>query len=127
MNAEACRAVRALPRFARRQDRFAPMYDKLKSLDGRHPWRDVSPDGYVDYRVRPRPGGRVVYFNYALARELEMIPANHADRMDARLEKALLETFALQIINEYDLAHRKVLLKDARPHPYMATRYLQSQ
>ena len=103
------------------------MYDKLKSLDGRHPWRDVSPDGYVDYHVRPRPGGRVMYFNYALGRELGLVPANHADRMDARLERALLDAFALQIINEYDLAHGGAALAEARPHPYMATRYLQAQ
>jgi uncharacterized protein YdiU (UPF0061 family) len=103
------------------------MYEKLKSLDGRHPWRDVSPHGYVDYHVRPRPGGRVLWLNYPLARELGLIPANHADRMDARLEKALLDTFALQIINEYDLANQKDALADARPHPYMATRYLQAQ
>lgn len=108
------------------------MYDKLKSLDGRHPWRDVSPDGYVDYHVRPRAGGRVMYFNYALGRELDLIPTNHADRMDARLERALLDAFALQIINEYDLAHGSnaalaATAQAARPHPYMATRYLQAQ
>jgi uncharacterized protein YdiU (UPF0061 family) len=103
------------------------MYEKLKSLDGQHPWRNVSPDGYVDYHVRPRPGGRVIYFNYPLARELGLIPANHAERMDARLERALLDAFALQIVNEYDLAHRKDALADARPQPYMATRYLQAQ
>lgn len=103
------------------------MYEKLKNLDGRHPWRDVSPDGYVDYHVRPRPGGRVIYFNYALGRELELVPANHAARMDARLERALLDAFALQIINEYDLAHPSAALAAARPHPYMATRYLQAQ
>lgn len=103
------------------------MYEKLKGLDGRHPWRSVSPDGFVDYHVRARAGGRVIYFNYALARELDLIPTNHADRMDARLERSILDTFALQIINEYDLEHRPRALNDARPHPYMATRYLQSQ
>jgi uncharacterized protein YdiU (UPF0061 family) len=104
------------------------MYEKLKSLDGRHPWRDVSPDGFVDYHVRSRPGGRVIYFNYALGRELDLIPANHVARMDARLEKALLDAFAIQIINEYDLQRDKdAALKDSRQQPYMATRYLQAQ
>src|SRR5688572_8795911 len=102
------------------------MHEKLKALDGRHPWRDVSPDGYVDYHVRSRAGGRVIYFNYALAREMEIIPANHADRMTAQLERALLDTFAVQIINEYDLAKGDKALADARPHTYMATRYLQA-
>ena len=59
----------------------------------------------------------MIWFNYALARELELIPANHADRMDAKLERALLDTFAVQIVNEYDLEHRKSALDDARRHP----------
>src|SRR4051794_38766144 len=104
------------------------MYEKLKALDGQHPWRNVSPDGYVDYRVRPRGGGRMIYFNYALGRELGFVPANHAARMDARLERALLDAFAVRIVNEYDLEHHPSrALADARPHPCMATRYLQAQ
>jgi uncharacterized protein YdiU (UPF0061 family) len=103
------------------------MYEKLQNLDGQHPWRGVSPDGYVDYHVRPRPGGRVLYLNYALARELDFIPANHAARMDASLEKALLDAFSLQIINEFDVLKENVAPDPARPHPYMATRYLQAQ
>jgi hypothetical protein len=103
------------------------MYEKIESLDGRHPWRNVSSDGFIDYPVRPRRGGRVLYFNYALARELDIIPANHAPRMDARLERALLETFALQIINEYDQQHGGFDTSSVRPHKYMATRYLQAQ
>lgn len=102
------------------------MYENIKSLDGRHPWRDVSADGYVDYPVRPRAGGRVLYFNYPLARELELIPANHVNRMDARLERALLDAFALQIVNEYDQQHGYDP-STVRPHPCMATRYLQAQ
>jgi hypothetical protein len=105
------------------------MYDKFKSLDGTHPWRDVSADGYVDYHARTRTGGRVVYFNYDLAREMELIPLNHADRMTRELEQIILDTFALQIINEYDLTHAKNKIdpKTIRPNPYMATRYLQAQ
>jgi uncharacterized protein YdiU (UPF0061 family) len=104
------------------------MYENLKSLNGHHPWRSVSPDGYVDYHACTRGGGRVIYFNYALARELEIIPANHAKRMTAALERAVLEAFSLQIVNEYDLAHPETSdPKTIRPHPYMATRYLQLQ
>src|SRR6188472_487202 len=103
------------------------MYEKIESLDGRHPWRNVSSDGFIDYPVRPRRGGRVLYFNYAVARELDIIPANHAPRMDARLERALLETFALQIVNEYDQEHGGFDTSSVRPHKYMATRYLQAQ
>ena len=104
------------------------MYEGFAQLDGSHPWRGVSPDGYQDYEARYRPGGRVIYFNYPLAAELGLIPSDHPSRMNSRLEKAVLETFALQIINEYDLAHPRTW-KNARVKPgkYMATRYLQIQ
>ncbi|HEY7086764.1 MAG TPA: protein adenylyltransferase SelO family protein [Tepidisphaeraceae bacterium] len=105
------------------------MYERLKNLDGRHPWRGVCPDGYVDYRARRREGGKVVYFNFDLAIEMELIPANHARRITRELERAVLETFALQIINEYDLSRGQSEIDEEsiRPHPYMATRYLQLQ
>jgi len=103
------------------------MYEKLNALDGKHPWRGVSRDGYIDYPVRSRRGGRVLYFNYALGRELDLIPANHIARMDARLERALLDTFALQIVNEYDQQHGGYDPATVRPRMYMATRYLQAQ
>lgn len=103
-------------------------YGRFACLNGSHPWRDAAPDGYVDYPVRSRPGGRVAYFNFALARELGLVPPGHPERMNARLEEIILETFSIQIINEYDLAHPEGV-KGARlkPHPYMATRYLQLQ
>ena len=53
------------------------MYEKFQEVDGTHPWRNVSPDGYVDYRARYRPQGRVVYFNFPLAKEMGLIPADH--------------------------------------------------
>ena len=79
------------------------MYEKFKELDGTHPWRDVSPDGFIDYNARYRPKGRVLYFNFPLARELELIPLNHPHLINKDLERVILETFSLQIINEYDL------------------------
>src|SRR5256885_17140971 len=42
------------------------MYQKFKSLDGTHAWRDVAPDGDIDYRARFRAGGGVIYFNFEL-------------------------------------------------------------
>jgi hypothetical protein len=73
-------------------------------------------------------GGRVVWFNFDLAREMHLIPANHAHRLTSALEQAILETFSLRIINEYDLAHGTNLDdKSVRPGAYMATRYLQAQ
>jgi hypothetical protein len=105
------------------------MYGKFKALDGRHPWRKVSADGYVDYRARHRDGGSVVWFNFDLAREMELIPANHARRLTRALERALLDTFSLQIINEYDLRRGLSAFEEAliRPNAFMATRYLQLQ
>lgn len=104
------------------------MYENFRKLNGRHPWRDVSPNGYVDYPVRYKSGGRVLYFNYPLARELGLIDEAHPNRMTAPLEKKLLETFSLQIINEYDQKSKKgVFYKPLTGRLYMATRYLQSQ
>src|SRR5258705_12601386 len=104
------------------------MYGKFKELDGRHPWRDVSPDGYVDYQARYRPQGRVLYFNFPLAREMDLLPADHPPTINKELEQAILETFSLRIINEYDLKQGKQYSSESiRTGSYMATRYLQTQ
>src|SRR5204862_4768546 len=72
--------------------------------------------------------GRVLYFNFPLARELELIPPDHPRVINKKLEQAILETFSLQIINEYDLKLGKKYPADAvKPNCYMATRYLQTQ
>ena len=103
-------------------------YRKFDRIDGTHPWREVDPDAYVDYLARYRTGGRALYFNFDLAREMGLIPAEHPDRMNARLEKKILETFSLQIVNEYDRAHPEGLEgAKMKAKPYMATRYLQLQ
>jgi uncharacterized protein YdiU (UPF0061 family) len=104
------------------------MYEKFKEVDGTHPWRNVSPDGYVDYRARYRPQGRVVYFNFPLAKEMGLIAADHPPSINKELEQAILDTFSLQIINEYDLEQGKKFSPETiRPNAYMATRYLQTQ
>ena len=103
-------------------------YDRFDLLDGSHPWRLAAPDGFVDYRAFHREGGRVVYFNFPLAGEMGLLPAGHPARMNVRLETRLLETFSLQIANEYDLAHPERLAgKRMKPGTFMATRYLQIQ
>jgi len=104
------------------------MYEKFSEIDGRHPWRNVSPDGYVDYQARYRPHGRVLFFNFPLAKEMGLIPADHPSSISKDLEQVILNTFSLQIINEYDLEQGKKFPPEAiKPHPYMATRYLQTQ
>ena len=104
------------------------MYEKFQELDGTHPWRNVSPDGFIDYRARYRPQGRVLFFNFPLAKEMGLIPEDHPHSINKDLEQAILETFSLRIINEYDLEHgAKFAPESVRPKPFMATRYLQTQ
>lgn len=103
-------------------------YHAFLRIDGRHPYRDAVPDGYVDYRARRRRDGEVAFFNYGLAREMGLIPAAHPDAMTPALRRAILDAFALVIVNEYDIRHHvRVPGRDLLPHPYMATRYLQLQ
>lgn len=111
----------------RAQHRFA-LYSAFDQIDGTHPWQDQVKDGYILYPARRLHEGKVVYFNYNLAKEMGLIPEGHPHRMNRELENKILETFNLRIINEYDQKSR------VRFHPaivkknqYMATRYLQLQ
>ena len=104
------------------------MYEKFKEIDGTHPWRLVSPDGYVDYQARYRPRGRVLYVNFSLAEEMGLIPKNQPHTITKELASAILETFSLTIINEHDVKEgTKFSPETIRPDVYMATRYLQTQ
>lgn len=103
-------------------------YRAFARIDGRHPYREAVPGGSVDYRARRRADGEVAFFNFALAREMGLIPREHPDEMTPGLRRAILDTFCFVIVNEYDLAHGpKLRGRDLLPHPYMATRYLQLQ
>ena len=109
---------------ARKQDPYAA----FARIDGRHPFREAVPGGHVDYKARRRRDGEVAFFNYGLAREMGLIPSDHPDTMVKSLRAAILDAFALVIVNEYDVAHGvRVAARDLLPHPYMATRYLQLQ
>ncbi len=104
------------------------MYQKFESIDGTHPWREACPDGYVDYPAKHKRGGKVIYFNFDLARELGLIPKEHPDKITKKLEETVLNTFSLQIINEYDWVNKKFFPQDhLTDRLYMATRYLQLQ
>jgi len=103
-------------------------YRRFRRLDGRHPWKRDVPLGYVDYAARRRRGGRVVWFNFDLAREMGLLPRDHEPRLTPGLAREILRTFGLQIINEWDLEHGvRVPARDRLPGTYMATRYLQLQ
>lgn len=103
-------------------------YSSFEQLNGVHPWMDAVEDGYVSYRVRTLQTGKVAYFNFILAKEMGLIPADHPHLMTEALSEKLIETFSIQIINEYDeLSQRRIDPKTILPHRYMATRYLQLQ
>lgn len=107
--------------------RFGP-YTSFLKIDGRHPYREAVSDGYVDYAAYTRSGGEVFYFNFDLAKEMGLIAKSHPHELNKELRDAILYTFSLQIINEYDIAHNTVVPQhQIRPHKYMATRYLQLQ
>lgn len=100
---------------------------KLHLLDGRHPFKTAVPGGYVDYPVRRRTGGRVLLFNFDLAREIGLLPSTAPDVLDSALRGEILRTFGLEIVNEYDCEHDPDAARRAGPRRYMATRYLQLQ
>jgi hypothetical protein len=103
-------------------------YSRFKQLDGSHSFKDAVPGAFVDYKVRTRHGGNVVFFNFELAKEMGLIPKGHDNKLNKQLEKMILETFAIVIINEYDeINNIKFPKKDIKPKKFMATRYLQLQ
>ena len=103
-------------------------YSAFDQLNGEHPWMKVVPEGYVPYRVRELRQGEIAYFNYALAKEMGLISADHPQELTNGLKAKLIEIFSLQIINEYDeINQRKIDPDTIKPHPYMASRYLQLQ
>lgn len=103
-------------------------YCKFDELNGLHSWQKSVPEGYLLYPVRKLNQGQIVYFNYDLAKEMGLIAKSHSHKMNKSLEKKLLDTFSLRIINEYDetqnIKYHPTVMKSK---PYMATRYLQLQ
>ena len=103
-------------------------YPAFSRLNGEHPFKGQVVEGRVEYKARFRKGGKIAFFNFELAKEMGLIPKQHPEEMNQDLEKELLETFSLTIINEYDIHHNlKFPVEEIHPHTYMATRYLQLQ
>ncbi len=103
-------------------------YVQFDQLDGRHAWQESVPEGFVSYQVRQLNHGKVAYFNFALAKEMGLIPEDHPEKITDSLAKKILETFCIRIINEYDVENKTRIPKASlKPHRYMATRYLQLQ
>ena len=103
-------------------------YTNFGQLNGEHPFKKKVPGGRVEYKARYRKGGKVAFFNFELAREMGLIAKSHPALMTPDLEREILETFSLTIINEYDLINKvKFPEEDILPNTFMATRYLQLQ
>jgi len=103
-------------------------YHGFVFLDGKHPWQDLVQEGYILYPVRMLNQGKILYFNFDLGKEMGLLPIDHPHRVTKGLERKLIETFSLRIVNEYDqkrnVQHPPRLMKK---NPFMATRYLQLQ
>jgi uncharacterized protein YdiU (UPF0061 family) len=103
-------------------------YSGFAQIDGSHPWKFAVPNGFVEYQARVLRGCRVLFFNFELAKEMGLLPAEHPMRLNPALEKEILSTFALRIVNEYDQLRGETFpQRDLKPNRYMATRYLQLQ
>lgn len=103
-------------------------YARLRAIDGSHALKRAAPAAYVAYEARRRHGGRVRFFNFPLAREMGLVPPDHPELLTPALSRALLDTFSLTIINEWDLERgTRVPARDRMPGTFMATRYLQLQ
>ncbi len=107
---------------------FSSHYKSFDQLDGSHPWMKVLPDGFVAYKVQELQEGKVAYFNFCLAKEMGLIPKSHPHEMTEELHAKLIETFSIQIINEYDeLSQKRIPAERIKKNQFMATRYLQLQ
>lgn len=103
-------------------------YAAFSRINGQHPFKEQVPAGRVEYKARYRKGGKVSFFNFQLAKDMGLIAKNHEEKLNPELEKEILETFSLVIINEYDVMNDIKFPEDEiKPHTYMATRYLQLQ
>ncbi len=103
-------------------------YSAFSKLNGEHPFKDKVPEGRVEYKARRKKGGKVAFFNFDLAKEIGLIPKSHPSELNPDLEKEILDTFSIVIINEYDVMNNiKFPEEEILPNTYMATRYLQLQ
>src|SRR5690606_33702259 len=103
-------------------------YSGFSKINGEHPFKGQVPEGHVEYKARIKKGGKVAYFNFDLAKEMGIIPKNHPEQLNPELEKEILQTFGIVIINEYDIINNiKFPEGEVLPNTYMATRYLQLQ
>ncbi len=103
-------------------------YGAFSRINGQHPFKDSVPNGRVEYKARYKKGGKIAFFNFDLAKEMGLLPKNHPETLNPELEKEILRSFSIVIINEYDLINEIKFPEDEiYPNTFMATRYLQLQ
>tara|TARA_B110001454_G_scaffold219182_2_gene250940 strand:- start:6020 stop:7852 length:1833 start_codon:yes stop_codon:yes gene_type:complete len=103
-------------------------YSAFDAIDGSHPYKTLGEEFYIEYPVFNLKKGKIAYFNYDLARDMGLISKDHKQKMTPKLEQKILDTFSIQIINEYDVLSKKRIPSHLiKPNKYMATRYLQLQ
>jgi len=121
--------ITAMRMVAAAQSHEFDLNESFGRLNGEHSFKAANLGAFVEYSARHRRGGRVFYFNFPLAREMGLIPADWQDGvLTPELSRAILDTFSLVIINEWDIENGiRYPRSDIKPGRYMATRYLQLQ
>lgn len=103
-------------------------YEAFAQINGEHPLKRRVPFSYVEYQARKRENGQVVFFNFRLAKEMGLLPPDHPNTISKDLERSILDTFAIMIINEFDIMNDvKIPERLKKENTYIATRYLQLQ
>ncbi len=103
-------------------------YKSFDLINGEHPLKTQAPGSYIEYNARTRAGGKLVFFNFNLAKEMGLIPKTHPNEMNEELSQKIIDTFGIIIINEYDIIHKTPIdPATVKENSYMATRYLQLQ
>jgi len=120
--------TRAKPNAKSQRTQAKADYSQFDRINGSHPIKNAISNMYVPYDVFRRDEAEVRYFNFELAKEMGLLPEDHPHSLNKQLEKKLQQTFALQIVNEYDVLNNIKIDSDKLcKHQYMATRYLQMQ
>jgi uncharacterized protein YdiU (UPF0061 family) len=103
-------------------------YSAFDQIDGDHPWQSKVPEGCLLYPTRKLGRGQVLWFNFQLAKDMGLMSADHPHKLTPELNKKIIETFSLQIQNEWDQSNGVTVPPSAmKERHYMATRYLQLQ
>jgi len=102
-------------------------YSKFNKINGKHPWADQVTNGHVPYHTRKLYKGKVLYFNFNLAKEMGLIDSSHPHQITKALEEKILSTFNIRIINEFDLKNNPIDKNEFSKNTFMASRYLQLQ